>query len=132
MPAAKIQTVTSPQVLAESATPQRAECIALAAMLAIFVLINLATYNLYPTVWADEVLWSEPAINLATTVKAQSNPPPSADLLIGLSRDRRATHDLKLVALVLRLERVALESPTEHGQSDQSAEVLRLAEWLAH
>ncbi|MES2921171.1 MAG: hypothetical protein V4819_06485 [Verrucomicrobiota bacterium] len=28
---------------------------------------NRATYNLYPTVWADEVLWTEPAINLVKT-----------------------------------------------------------------
>lgn len=38
----------------------------LGLLLAGFV-FSLATYNLYPTVWADEVLWSEPAINLVET-----------------------------------------------------------------
>jgi hypothetical protein len=31
------------------------------------LIVNLRTYNLYTTVWADEVLWSEPAINLVKT-----------------------------------------------------------------
>ena len=47
--------------------PERTEWIVVLVLLGIFFVLNLLTYNSYPAVWADEVLWSEPAINLVTT-----------------------------------------------------------------
>lgn len=47
--------------------PERWEWLVVAGLLAVGMLFNLNTFNLYPTVWADEVLWSEPAINLVKT-----------------------------------------------------------------
>jgi len=47
--------------------PKPAEWMAVAALLSAMLAVNLWTYNLYPTVWSDEVLWSEPAINLVKT-----------------------------------------------------------------
>ena len=56
--------MTSPP---NSFSPRRWEWIVVLTLIAGGLLLNLATYNLYPTVWADEVLWSEPAINLVKT-----------------------------------------------------------------
>jgi hypothetical protein len=56
--------MTDESVSESSFQPRRTEWLALFGLLAVMFIFNLRTYNLYPTVWADEVLWSEPAINL--------------------------------------------------------------------
>jgi len=47
--------------------PSRAEVVVVLGLLAVILAFNVWTYNWYPTVWTDEVLWSEPAINLVKT-----------------------------------------------------------------
>ena len=47
-----------------SVCPPRWEWLAVLFLLAGFLALDLASYNMYPAVWCDEVLYSEPAINL--------------------------------------------------------------------
>jgi hypothetical protein len=47
--------------------PRPSEWLAVLALLSVTLLLNLLTINWYPNVWADDVLWSEPAINLVRT-----------------------------------------------------------------
>lgn len=44
--------------------PSRFEWVGILALLAGLLVFDLASYNFYPAVWCDEVLYSEPAINL--------------------------------------------------------------------
>src|ERR1700704_524671 len=46
---------------------RRFEWLSVIGLLLFFLAFNLATYNYYPTVWTDEVTFSEPAINLIQT-----------------------------------------------------------------
>src|SRR5438876_7054592 len=64
MNADAIATPAAAMPTATSAKPTRAERLGLAAMLILFLGLNLASYNCYPEVWCDEVWFSEPAINL--------------------------------------------------------------------
>ncbi len=48
-------------------TPKVSEWALVLAFLIGALLFNLRSFNEYPTAWADEVLWSEPAINLIKT-----------------------------------------------------------------
>jgi hypothetical protein len=47
--------------------PAVKEWLAVFALLAGVFLLNLFTYAMYPTVWNDDILWSEPTINLVRT-----------------------------------------------------------------
>ena len=64
----------SPETLSRNASgtgspkpagPRRAEWLAATGLLLAFWGFHAATYNWYPSVWCDEVSYSEPAINLA-------------------------------------------------------------------
>ena len=60
--------------------PRHSEWAALLLVLGGFFAFNRATFNYYPAVWCDEVLYSEPAINLVqhgsyTTVAYEFQPP---------------------------------------------------------
>lgn len=59
--------------------PGRAEWLAVLCLIGLLFGFNIATYDYYPTVWCDEVLFSEPAINLVkhgsfTTTVWEFNP----------------------------------------------------------
>src|SRR5438876_7506478 len=82
MNADAIATPAAAMPTATSAKPTRAERLGLAAMLILFLGLNLASYNYYPEVWCDEVWFSEPAVNLVkygsfTSTVYQSQPPGS-------------------------------------------------------
>lgn len=47
--------------------PTPGEWFAATALLLGFLVVNILTYHLYATVWCDDVLWTEPAINLVRT-----------------------------------------------------------------
>jgi hypothetical protein len=69
-----------PNATAPNPRPDRSEWIAALILIGGFFLFNLATSNLYPAVWCDEALYSEPAINFVrfgtyTTVGYEFQPP---------------------------------------------------------
>lgn len=47
-----------------STLPNRSEWLGICALLVTSFLLNVFTYYVYPAVWVDEILFSEPAINL--------------------------------------------------------------------
>jgi hypothetical protein len=47
--------------------PEKREWLAVFTILPGVFLLNIFTYALYPTVWNDDILWAEPAINLVRT-----------------------------------------------------------------
>src|SRR4051812_18918116 len=57
----------SPSSLTTRIKPSSAEWLAVLSLICGMFILNICTYRLYAAVWADDVLWSEPAINLART-----------------------------------------------------------------
>lgn len=60
----ELRAAPEPEPLAGSGKAGSAEWLAVLCLIALFLAFNLATSDSYPTVWCDEVLFSEPAINL--------------------------------------------------------------------